>query len=142
MNDGGSKYYLLEKESISAMIRSTARETYHDLILVNSSGTVLYTMQNETLFRQKPSAIQSRIPPLSLFFVEHEGAGPYRKIQGARLGLGVITYLSTPVTSGDSVQACSFSRYMMTGRSGFPLAGKSGSTARAAPANAAYRYIP
>ncbi len=104
MNDGGSKYYLLEKESISAMIRSTARETYHDLILVNSSGTVLYTMQNETLFAKNLQRFNPESPLYLCFSSSMKGRVHTEKSRALASASGVITYLSTPVTSGDSVQ--------------------------------------
>lgn len=50
MNAGGSKYYLLERETISEMIKSTSREAYDDLILVNSKGVVIYSMSDHSIF--------------------------------------------------------------------------------------------
>ena len=50
MNNGGDKYYLLEKESITMLIRSVTEGAYADFILVNEQGTVVYAMMNHALF--------------------------------------------------------------------------------------------
>src|SRR3990172_8913797 len=50
MDNGGKKYYLLERETITALIRSVTEGAYSDFILVNRSGTVVYTMNNNDLF--------------------------------------------------------------------------------------------
>ena len=50
MDNGGKKYYLLERESITAMIKSVTEGVYSDFILVNRDGTVVYTMDNDGLF--------------------------------------------------------------------------------------------
>ena len=50
MNDGGRKYYLLERENLTSMIRAVTEGVYTDLILVNGHGTVIYTMTNDGIF--------------------------------------------------------------------------------------------
>jgi len=50
MGHGGKKYYLLERESISKMIKSVTKGVYSDFILINKSGQVIYTMNNDSLF--------------------------------------------------------------------------------------------
>jgi len=50
MDNGGDKYYLLERESITLLIRSVTEGAYADFILVNEQGTVVYAMANHALF--------------------------------------------------------------------------------------------
>jgi len=50
MDNGGKKYYLLEREAITAMIKSVTEGVYSEFILLNRDGTVVYTMVNDKLF--------------------------------------------------------------------------------------------
>jgi hypothetical protein len=50
MDSGGKKYYLLEREAITAMIKSVTAGVYSDFILINRDGAVVYTMVNDKLF--------------------------------------------------------------------------------------------
>lgn len=50
MDNGGNKYYLLERDAITAMIKSVTEGVYSDFILINRDGTVVYTMTNDKLF--------------------------------------------------------------------------------------------
>jgi hypothetical protein len=50
MDMEGKKYYLLERENLTAMIKSVTEGTYSDLILINSSGVIIYTMINDDIF--------------------------------------------------------------------------------------------
>jgi hypothetical protein len=50
MDNGGNKYYLLEREAITAMIKSVTEGVYSDFILINRDGIVVYTMTNDKLF--------------------------------------------------------------------------------------------
>ncbi len=50
MDSGGKKFYLLERENISRMIKSVTREIYSDFILINKQGTIIYTRQNDDIF--------------------------------------------------------------------------------------------
>lgn len=50
MNAGGKRYYLLERENISQMIRAVTRGVYSDYILVNKKGTIIYTRDNNKIF--------------------------------------------------------------------------------------------
>src|SRR4030042_586399 len=50
MDNGGKKYYLLEREAITAMIKSVTEGVYSEFILLNRDGTVVYTMMNDKLF--------------------------------------------------------------------------------------------
>ncbi|MBN2158165.1 MAG: hypothetical protein JW807_02130 [Spirochaetes bacterium] len=50
MDDGGSKYYLLERDAITAMIKAVTDGVYADFILVAEDGRVVYTMTDNGLF--------------------------------------------------------------------------------------------
>jgi hypothetical protein len=50
MDNGGRRYYLLERENITALIRSVTEGAYSDFIIINKSGTVVYSMRNNDLF--------------------------------------------------------------------------------------------
>ena len=50
MDMEGKKYYLLERENLTSMIKSVTNGTYSDLILINSSGVIIYTMINDEIF--------------------------------------------------------------------------------------------
>ncbi len=50
MNSGGDRFYLLEREGITEMLRAVTQGNYSDFILVNGNGTVIYTMANDDLF--------------------------------------------------------------------------------------------
>ena len=52
MNSGGRKYYLLEKDSITEMIRSVTEGIYLDYILINRHGDIIYSRSNDSLFGQ------------------------------------------------------------------------------------------
>ncbi len=50
MNAGGKRYYLLERENISRMIKAVTSGVYSDYILVNKKGTIIYTRENNKIF--------------------------------------------------------------------------------------------
>jgi len=50
MDRGGKKYYLLEKDDITEMIRSVTEGIYLDYILVNKNGDIVYTKNNDEMF--------------------------------------------------------------------------------------------
>jgi len=50
MNAGGKRYYLLERENISRMIKAVTNGVYSDYILVNKKGTIIYTRENNKIF--------------------------------------------------------------------------------------------
>jgi len=52
MNSGGKKYYILERESTSKMIKSVTKGLYSDFILINKKGYVVYTMNNNDIFNK------------------------------------------------------------------------------------------
>ena len=87
MNAGGKKFYLLERESITSMLRAVTEGIYSDYILVNSKGTVIYTMNNNDLF-SKNVKTQLRHSPLNESFrhrseVYHFQAARFSGITGS-----------------------------------------------------------
>ena len=50
MDTGGKKYYILERENLTAMIMAVTEGTYSDLMLINKSGLIIYTMKNDAIF--------------------------------------------------------------------------------------------
>lgn len=50
MDNGGDKYYLLEREGITTMIKAVTEGIYSDFILINKEGSVIYTMKNNGIF--------------------------------------------------------------------------------------------
>ena len=50
MDSGGKKYYILERDAISRMIHSVTQDIYSDFIIINGSGTVIYTAHNDYFF--------------------------------------------------------------------------------------------
>lgn len=61
---GGTKYYLLERESITAMIKSVTRGLYRDFILINTSGKIVYTMSNSRIFSRNVTEFPLKGSPL------------------------------------------------------------------------------
>jgi hypothetical protein len=49
-DNGGDKYYLLERENITKMIKSVTSDLYNDIVLINKTGTIIYTMNNHNIF--------------------------------------------------------------------------------------------
>ncbi len=99
MNTGGKRYYLLEKRSLTALIQSITIEQYHDIILTDRGGRVLYTMHNDVLFNTVISR-QDEDSPLSRCYQNaikgkifiHEPA------EYSRLSSGILLFISYPVT--------------------------------------------
>ncbi len=52
MDNGGKKYYLLEKETITGMLLSVTEGAYADIILVNRDGRVVYTRESDDIFNR------------------------------------------------------------------------------------------
>lgn len=50
MNEGGRRYYLLERESITEMIMAVTKGVYSDFILINKHGIIIYTRENDDIF--------------------------------------------------------------------------------------------
>ncbi len=99
MNTGGKRYYLLERKSLTALLQSITMEQYHDIILTDRGGRVLYTMHNDTLFNTVISR-QDKETPLSRCYKKaikgnifiHEPA------QYSRLSSSILIFVSFPVT--------------------------------------------
>ncbi|HEY1405553.1 MAG TPA: cache domain-containing protein [Spirochaetota bacterium] len=53
MNFGGQKYYPLERESLTKMIRELSSYEYAECIVLNHSGTVIYSMYDDSIFSKK-----------------------------------------------------------------------------------------
>jgi hypothetical protein len=49
MGWGGSKYYPLEREALTKMLKELSSYTYAECILFNKSGTIIYSMVDDTL---------------------------------------------------------------------------------------------
>ncbi len=60
MDNGGDKYYLLERDSITSMIKAVTEGVYSDFILINKEGTVIYTMINDGIFAKNVRTSLSR----------------------------------------------------------------------------------
>jgi len=67
MDNGGRKYYLLEYEHISEMISNVTEQFYDDLIIINSSYTILYSMKNIDLYGRR----LSQLSPVLYYFVSN-----------------------------------------------------------------------
>jgi len=50
MNNGGRKFYLLEKENITEMINAVTKGIYDDYLLINKHGTLIYSRSSDELF--------------------------------------------------------------------------------------------
>jgi len=66
MDGGGRKYYLLEREGITALIRSVTTGAYDDIILINREGIVVYTMTSDEIFASRISAGFTAALPMCL----------------------------------------------------------------------------
>lgn len=65
MDNGGHKYYLLEYEHINEMIFNVTEELYDDIIIVNSSFTILYSMKSIELYGRR----LSQLSPVLYYFI-------------------------------------------------------------------------
>jgi hypothetical protein len=105
MDMEGKKYYLLERENLTAMIRSVTKGTYSDLILINSSGVIIYTMINDDIFGKsvkshlKDTALNTCFNKSSAigFYIEDVSMFP-PKSQNPRL------FISLPDKRDDSIK--------------------------------------
>lgn len=50
MNNGGKKFYLLEKDNITEMINAVTEGIYNDYILINRHATIVYSKNRDDLF--------------------------------------------------------------------------------------------
>ncbi len=63
MNRGGGRYYALELESLSLMINQLVSQKYSECILVNGSGTIIYSMYNDAVFGKQASRLEQTVIP-------------------------------------------------------------------------------
>ncbi|MCX8124183.1 MAG: hypothetical protein N3F66_08470 [Spirochaetes bacterium] len=80
MDNGGQKYYLLEYEHINEMIDNVTDQLYDDLIIVNSSFTILYSMKSIDLYGRRLSQLS---PTLYYFIAEisHKDIAIYKPFE-------------------------------------------------------------
>ncbi|HQJ71574.1 MAG TPA: hypothetical protein P5203_14780 [Spirochaetota bacterium] len=71
MDRGGDKYYLLEREGITSMIKAVTEGVYSDFVLINREGTVIYTMKNDGIFARNVRTTLGRTA-LGLCFANRE----------------------------------------------------------------------
>ncbi len=67
MDRGGKKYYLLEKDDITEMIKSVTEGIYLGYILINKNGDIIYTSRNDELFGINVNNGHDLIPLLKCF---------------------------------------------------------------------------
>jgi hypothetical protein len=63
MDKGGKKYYLLEKETISYLLKSVTKNLYRNIVLVNWEGVIVYSMRDDGIFAGN---VLEATPPSSL----------------------------------------------------------------------------
>ena len=102
MNYGGRKYYLLEREAISAMIKAVTRGLYEDFILINRHGTVVYSMVNDTIFAKRVKGPLADTPLYDCFV--NTGENMYIKdiFESAILSENPIMFISSSVVKDES----------------------------------------
>ncbi|MEW6526488.1 MAG: hypothetical protein AB1444_07480 [Spirochaetota bacterium] len=67
MDNGGRKYYLLEYEHINEMIGNVTQQLYEDMIIINSSYTILFSMKSIDLYGRR----LSQLSPMLHYFVSN-----------------------------------------------------------------------
>ncbi len=72
MDRGGKKYYLLEKDDITEMIRSVTAGIYLDYILINHNGDIIYTSRENGLFGTNVNSGYEETP-LKKCFINRSG---------------------------------------------------------------------
>lgn len=103
MDGGGRKYYLLERESITALILSVTEGVYADFVLTDNRGTVVYTGANNAIFARNVASMRENalVPALHLpggAGVRITGPGEIAGSRGARY-----LAVSSPVSGGDTM---------------------------------------
>ncbi len=64
MNFGGNRYYPLEREALTKMIRELSSYDYAECILLNKSGTVIYTMKEDRIFAKNAASFTESLSVL------------------------------------------------------------------------------
>lgn len=96
MDRGGKKYYLLEKDDITEMIRSVTEGIYLDYILINKDGDIVYTKSNDTLFGINVNSSYNT-PPVQKCFLKRSGVY-FEDVSLINPASNVYSlYISTPV---------------------------------------------
>ncbi|MCU0846540.1 MAG: hypothetical protein MUD12_01475 [Spirochaetes bacterium] len=101
MDSGGRKYYLLEREAITRLINSVTRGLYCDYILMNSSGTVIYTMKNDRVFG-KNAATQLKNSGLYKCYTESGRDAYYSDVLKVDREDGYSLFISSRLENGAS----------------------------------------
>ena len=74
MNYGGNKYYPLEREALTKMIRSLSSYPYAECILANASGMIIYSMVEDRFFSHNTEGFRTNIAPA---FTQARTGNPY-----------------------------------------------------------------
>jgi len=99
MNTGGKRYYLLERKSLTALLQSITIEQYHDIILTDRGGRVLYTMHDDTLFNTVISRQDESSPLLRCYTNGIKGnIFIHEPAQYPRLSSSILLFIAYPVT--------------------------------------------
>jgi hypothetical protein len=64
MDYGGQKYYPLEREALTKMIRELSSYEYAECVLLNKSGTIIYTMFDDKIFAKQADRFPATIGSL------------------------------------------------------------------------------
>ncbi len=67
MNTGGKKYYPLEREALTKMIKALSTYKYSDCFLINKYGIIIYTMYNDDIFAKSIKSF-TKTPIHDLFY--------------------------------------------------------------------------
>lgn len=100
MNDGGKKYYILEKHTITKMINSVTKGMYEDFILINGDGIVVYTKNDDSIFSSSVYKSLSTTP-LSECFKNREKKIYIIDEPGKSAKDRLVLYVSAPVIIDD-----------------------------------------
>jgi hypothetical protein len=103
MDGGGRKYYLLERESITAMILSVTEGVYSDFVLTDARGRVVYTGANDEIFARTVASMKEKALAPSLHLADGDdvrvtGPGEIAGGRGARY-----LAVSSPVSGGNTM---------------------------------------
>ena len=74
MNFGGNRYYPLEREALTKMIRELASYDYSECVLINKSGTIIYSMIDDKLLSIKAETLTRNI---GIVFNHTKAGTPY-----------------------------------------------------------------
>jgi hypothetical protein len=89
MGWGGSKYYPLEREALTKMLKELSSYSYAECILFNKSGTIIYSMVDEKLLSRHATSFSRDI---GLIYNHSKEGNPY-----------ILETIEFPITSGNKV---------------------------------------